>query len=233
VKAVLLAGGRGTRMGSLTDETPKPLLQVGGRLLIERAIEKLARAGISDVIISTGYRAEQFDDALGDGSQWGVHFSYSVEPSPLGTGGAMALAARSFTGLNEDIVVVNADLISDHDVHAQIAHHQLHQADVTLHVRHVDDPRRYGVVEFAHDGRVVSFTEKPDVAQPAWINAGTYIVRSDILLELPEDTPMSWERDIMPRLLTQRRSVFAFPQEGYFRDVGTPGDLSAAESDGR
>lgn len=233
MKAVLLAGGRGTRMGSLTDETPKPLLQVGGRLLIERAIEKLARAGISDVIISTGYRAEQFDDALGDGSQWGVHFSYSVEPSPLGTGGAMVLAARNFTSPDEDIVVVNADLISDHDVHAQVAHHHRHRADVTLHVRHVDDARRYGVVEFADDSRVVSFVEKPERPQPAWINAGTYVVRSDILLDLAESTPLSWEREIMPQLLANGSRVFAFQQDGYFRDVGTPVDLSAAESEGR
>ena len=200
MKAILLAGGRGTRMGSLTNDTPKPLLLLGGTPLIERGIEKVVRAGVNEVVISTGYLAEQFEAVLGDGSKWGIRIQYSVEDSPLGTGGAMSLAAHRFLDQDENVVVMNADLISDHDVLAHIKHHVINEADATIHVRQVDDPRRFGVVEFDAHSRVSAFIEKPDFVMPSWINAGTYVVRSKVLWSLPEAVQLSWERDVMPEL---------------------------------
>ena len=231
MKAIILAGGRGTRMGMLTEDRPKPLVEVNGRLLIERVIEKLAAAGITEVVLSIGYLAEQFEDALGDGSRWDVSFHYSSENEPRGTGGAMALAAQRFLTREDTVVVVNADLISEHSIRQQSEFHQVNDADVTLHVREVDDPRRFGVVRFGSDKRVTEFIEKPDVVEQAWINAGTYLVRASILMDLPAEYPLSWERDVLPSLIVSGARIFAYEEVTYFRDVGTQADISVVESD--
>lgn len=231
MKAIVLAGGRGTRMGTLSDKTPKPLIQIGGRPLIERVIEKLSRAGIADVIVSTGYLAEQFAPALGDGSRWGVQLEFSVEDSPRGTGGAMALAAQRFLGRDDVVVVVNADLISDHSLDQQYEFHLAQNADVTLHVREVEDPRRFGVVRFDRNKQVTEFIEKPDVMSREWINAGTYLVRASILLDLPEAYPLSWEREVLPELIASGARILAFEESAYFRDVGTVADIPIVEND--
>lgn len=233
MKAILLAGGRGTRMGDLTADTPKPLIRVGGRLLIERVIEKVARVGIEEIIISTGYLAEQFESVLGDGSRWGVQFRYSEEESPRGTGGALALAARRFLRADDTVVVLNADLVSEHSVEQQVMFHESHAADLTVHVREVQDPRRFGVVRFDHDKRVTAFIEKPEEVSREWINAGTYVVRGKVLLNLPETYPLSWEREVMPNLIESGVRVFAFQERAYFRDAGTQEDISSIENDRR
>lgn len=231
MKAVLLAGGRGTRMGALTDDTPKPLLPVSGRPLIEHSIQKLVGAGATDLIIATGYLAEQFEQVLGDGARWGVNFHYSVEQEPLGTGGALGLAAQRFIEPGDEVVVVNADLVSEHDLRKQQEFHRVQNAEVTIHVRQVDDPRRYGVVRFTSDFCVTEFIEKPTTVAPEWINAGTYIAHGEVLLSLAGDSASSWERDALPGFITEGRRVFAFQDNVYFRDVGTPEDIRMVQND--
>lgn len=233
MKAILLAGGRGTRMGSLTEDTPKPLVIVGGRMLIERAIEKLAAAGVTHIILSISYLAEQFEKVLGDGSRWGVNFLYSVEEEPRGTGGAMALAAQRYLAPDDVVVVVNADLISDHSIREQLDFHMQQNADITLHVREVDDPRRFGVVRCDSNWQVTEFIEKPDTISREWINAGTYVVEGSALLAITERQPLSWEREVLPELITAGSRVLAFRENVYFRDVGTIDDIYAAEGEGR
>lgn len=233
MKAVLLAGGRGTRMQSLTDSTPKPLISVGGSPLIFRGIEKLSAAGVTDIIVSTGYLAEQFESVLGDGSRWGVRFIYSVEETPRGTAGAMALAAKRFLKPNDLVIVLNADLISEHSIDQHREFHLASDADVSVHVRKVDDPRRFGVVRFDDSKRVRSFIEKPATMGSAWINAGTYLMRGSVLLDLPESFPLSWEREVLPELIASGSRVFAFEENVYFRDVGTELDISIVERDVR
>lgn len=234
VKAVLLAGGRGTRMGTLSDECPKPLVKVNGRHLIERPLQRLADIGCHQVIVATGYLGDQFEDALGDGSQFGVQLEYSHESEPRGTGGGIALAAIGRVMAHEDVIVMNADLLSEHDLEAQIDEHRRSSADVTLHVRQVDDPRKYGLVRCDESGRVTSFEEKPDLIEKgAWINAGTYVVRGSVLLDLPKTYPLSWEREVMPRLVTAGVAVQAHRSQAYFRDVGTPEDVQMTEREAR
>lgn len=234
MQAILLAGGRGTRMGSLTEKTPKPLVEVGGRLLIERPISKLADFGCERIILATGYRAEQFFDALGSGERWGVELVYSVEDRPLGTAGALALAAHNRVSPDESVIVMNADLISDHELSSQMETHRSSGAVLTMHVRQVDDPSRFGLVRFDESGRVTEFIEKPkQVVSGAWINAGTYVMRGSALLDIPLGIPISLEREIMPLLLESGARVQAHRENAYFRDVGTFADVDAATEDGR
>jgi mannose-1-phosphate guanylyltransferase len=215
LSAIVLAGGAGSRLRPLTDDCPKPLLPLGIEPLVGYQLRRLAAAGVSRVVLATGYLADRFEEALGDGSRWGLQLQYSVEDRPLGTGGALRMALTRLPDTDR-VVVLNGDLLSSHDVSAQLA--ALGSARACLHVRSVPDVAPYGQVRCDAAGRVTGFAEKSG-SGPGLANAGTYVVRPDLLGALPEG-PSSWERDVLPGLLTRGRSVVAWQGGGYFRDVG-------------
>ena len=246
--AIILAGGRGTRMGSLTQHCPKPLLPVGGRPLVVHQFVRLAQAGIRQVVVSTGYRADAFLPTLRDGSAWGVQASYAQENTPLGTGGGLLRAWAQARGTSawagvRDVVVLNGDLLGEHDLEAQLEHHRSQRADVTIHTHEVDDVRAFGVVHTAAQPErpqqpgevIVRFEEKPDRHEPGMVNAGTYVVRADVLDSLVAEAEgaggiasCSVERDVFPRLIGQGARLLAHHDDTPFRDVGTPQALLAA-----
>ncbi|WP_071606333.1 sugar phosphate nucleotidyltransferase [Luteipulveratus halotolerans] len=232
---IVLAGGYGTRMRPLTDQAPKHLLPVGADPLIVHQLRRLAGAGVTDVVLATGYCAEQFEPALGDGSRWGVRLSYAPETEPLGTGGALrhAWASSSRARQARAVVVLNGDLLSGHDLRAQITAYERRAEEGTallLHVRSVPDPRAYGSVVCARDGRVVDFVEKPEHPVADLINAGTYVVAGATVGAIDADGPVSWERDVVPGLVGDG-AVHAYAEQAYFRDVGSPAALVAASAD--
>ncbi|MBB2891359.1 sugar phosphate nucleotidyltransferase [Flexivirga oryzae] len=226
VGAIVLAGGVGSRMCPLTLDCPKPLLPLGAEPLVGYQLRRLARVGVRRVVLATGYFAHRFQDALGDGARWNLRLLHSVEEEPLGTGGALRAAVELLPG-SERVIVVNGDLLSSHDLSGQLA--ATGTADVGLHVREVADVARYGHVMCADDGLVRGFAEKCG-AGPGLANAGTYVVRADVLRSLPRGRS-SWERDILPSLIRADARVVAWAGAGYFRDVGDPTAYRVASVD--
>ncbi|MBC9224825.1 NTP transferase domain-containing protein [Aeromicrobium sp. 636] len=227
-RAIVLAGGLGTRLRPAVGDLPKPLVDVGGEPLVAHQLRRLAAAGVPDIVIAAGFGAQQVQDELGDGSRWDVRLTYSREQQPLGTGGALALAARAAVAPGDTVVVVNGDLLSAHDLAAQIDAFERSGADVSIHVREVDDARPYGVVSLDDSGtRIRGFREKPRIAAPGLVNAGTYVMRGAVLLDLPDTVPLSLEVDVFPGLAADS-DVRAHRDDAPFLDVGTPDALERA-----
>ncbi len=222
-EAILLVGGQGTRLRPLTERTPKPMLPVAGVPATAHQLAKARDAGIRRIILATSYLADVFEPYFGDGSAHGVELVYAVEESPLGTGGAIANAGRYLQGDGDaPITVFNGDVLSGHDLPAQIQQHLKTRADLTLYLTEVDDARAYGCVPSDSEGRVTAFLEK--MAEPITnrINAGCYIFRRSIIDRIPSDQVVSVERETFPELLAAGANVRAFIDTAYWLDLGTP-----------
>lgn len=215
-------GGEGTRLRPLTFTTPKQMLPVGGRPMIERVLEGLAVHGIDEAVLSLGYRPDAFIDAYPAGMCAGVRLHYAVEPEPLDTAGAISFAARH-AGVRETFVVVNGDVLTDLDVGALIRFHVEHGAEGTIALTPVDDPSRFGVVPTDQEGRVTAFIEKPspEEAPTNLINAGTYVLERSVLDRIPTGRPVSIERETFPAMVAEG-TLFAMAGSGDWVDAGTP-----------
>jgi mannose-1-phosphate guanylyltransferase len=231
-KAILLVGGKGTRLAPLTNNTPKPMLKVAGKPVTEHQIVKAREAGITEIVLATSYMAEVFEPYFGDGSRFGISIAYAVEGSPLGTGGAIANAATQLDlGSDESVVIFNGDVLSGHDLQAQMSLHLNRQADVTLYLTKVDDPRAYGCVPLDSEGRVLEFLEKMENPKADTINAGCYIFNSRSLSMIPTNEVVSVERETFPSLLAQNFSIFGYHDNTYWIDMGTPQSFIKASAD--
>lgn len=220
--AIVLVGGRGTRLQPLTLRTPKQLLPVGGRPMIELVIERLASCGIDDVTLSLGYRPDDFLAMYPLGVCAGVPLHYAVEPEPLDTAGAIAFAARH-RGIEETFVAVNGDVLTELDLGRLLSFHAGRGAAATVALTAVDDPSRYGVVVTEPGGRVVDFIEKPPAgtAPSNHINAGTYVLEPDVVTQIPAFRPVSIERETFPLLAASGR-LFGQVSDADWIDVGVP-----------
>jgi mannose-1-phosphate guanylyltransferase len=229
--AVILVGGFGTRLRPLTLSTPKQMLPLVGRPMIERVVESLGRQGITRVVLSLGYRPDQFRQAYPDGRIAGVPVHYAVEPEPLDTAGAIGFAARA-AGIAETFVAVNGDVLTDLDVGALVALHRQRGGEGTIALTPVDDPSRYGVVPIDDDQRVQAFIEKPPPGEAPsnWINAGTYVLERAVLDRIPTDRKVSIEREIFPQLV-QAGELYALQSDAYWVDAGTPASYLQAALD--
>jgi len=228
VRAVVLVGGKGTRLRPLTLETPKQMLPVGGRPMIERVLEHLAGHGIAEVVLSLGYRPDAFLEAYPDGTCAGVALRYAVEDTPLDTAGAIGFAARH-AGVAETFVVVNGDVITGLDVGALIDFHRRSGAEATIALTPVEDPSAFGVVPTDPTGRVLAFIEKPDrdTAPTNLINAGTYVLEPSVLDRIPSGRRVSIERETFPQLVSDGR-LYAMASSESWLDAGTAPTYLAA-----
>jgi mannose-1-phosphate guanylyltransferase len=223
MRAVLLVGGFGTRLRPLTNTTPKQMLPVVDRPMIEWVIGHLVDNGIDDVVLALGYRPDAFLEHYPDGKIAGASVHYAAEPEPLGTAGAIGFAARE-AGIDETFVVMNADVLTDLDVQALVAFHGTNGGDATISLHEVDDPSRFGVVDLDAEGRVRRFVEKPapGEAPSRLINAGTYVLEPSVLDRIPEGRSVSIERETFPALASDQR-LWALDDGGvYWTDTGTP-----------
>lgn len=215
----------------LTLDCPKPLLPVGPRSLVEHQVESVVAAGAERVVLATGYRREDFAEVVSRLRAKGVDLTAVEEETPLGTGGALRAALRALPGAQE-VVVLNGDLITGHDLRAQLDRLREAPASVLacLHVRKVPDPQRYGSVVLEETDHVRAFVEKSPTPPSPWINAGTYVVRGRLVERLPGEGVVSLERDVFPALV-ERSSLLAHREDAYFLDVGSPEALVAANRD--
>jgi NDP-sugar pyrophosphorylase family protein len=232
--ALILAGGKGTRLRPLTVYTPKPIVPVLNRPFLLFQIEILRRAGITDITLSLSYQPDKIAQVLGDGTDYGVNLNFITEPSPMGTAGAYRHAAEAFAG---PTLVLNGDILSDLDVRRIIEFHQSKRAEATIALARVADTKNYGLVETAGDGSVLRFIEKPSHDESAevgvnTINAGIYIFEPSIVEMIPNGENRSFEYHVFPDLLASERSFFGFTiEDNYWRDIGNPQSYLAAHHD--
>ncbi len=220
--AVVLVGGFGTRLRPLTMSIPKPLLPIVHVSILERLMASLSNGGITDAVLSLGFKSEPFRDAFPDDMCGGVRLSYAVEDTPLDTAGAIGFAAR-VAGISDTFVVANGDVLSDLNVATLIEFHRLRKAEGTIHLTPVDDPSKYGVVEVDPDGRVVRFFEKPQPGdtKSREVSGGTYVLEPIALDRMPGTAPMSIERDTFPQM-AKEGVMFALATDDYWIDAGHP-----------
>jgi len=231
-KAMVLAAGLGTRLRPLTDATPKALLEVGGRPMIEYPLRMLARAGVVEVVINVHHLREQVRAALGDGSRFGLRIHYSAEDPILDTGGAIARARPLLDG--EPFAVANCDALLDPDLAAAWALHRREDALVTLVVREDAEAERYGALDLDPSGRVKRFLGQPaPISEPLErrMFCGVHLMSPRIFANMPARPVFSITRDVYAALVRQRAPIFGFDHRGYWRDLGTPQSLDAARED--
>lgn len=228
--AVILAGGKGTRLRPLTLHTPKPIVPILDRPFLTSQIELLRRAGVSKIVLSLSYQPRRIESLFGDGSKLGVKIHYTVEPEPLGTAGAVKNAAAF---LSNRTVVFNGDVLSDIDLPAVLGFHEKKGAQVTIVLTPVENPSAYGLVELEKDGRVKRFLEKPsyDEITCDTINAGVYILEPETLKYIPKGKNYSFERGFFPTLLREKIPFYAYVHRGYWIDIGTPEKYLNAHQD--
>lgn len=231
MKAIILAGGMGTRLRPLTFRRPKPVTPLLGRPFLEYQLRWLSRHGIMEVALCLHYQADQVERALGDGLQYGVHLTYVYEKTPLGTGGALA-NCLDFWG-DERVVVLNGDVLIDLDLYGMVDLHIARRALATIALARVSDPTAYGLVVSRPGGRVDRFLEKPgwDQASGRHINAGVYILEPAVGARIATGRDVSIEREVFPGLLNDGLPVFAYHEPFYWMDIGTPEKLMQAHFD--
>ncbi len=230
MKAVIMAGGEGTRLRPLTINRPKPMVPMVDRQALYHIIELLKHHGITEVIITVQYLAHSIQDFYDDGSNFGVHITYSVETSPLGTAGSVKKAEHL---LQEPFLVISGDALTDIDLTAAIAHHKRTRADATLVLSRVPTPLEYGVVITGANGAVEKFLEKPSWGEvfSDTVNTGIYILNPDVFRHMEHNRSYDWSRDIFPVMLRANEHVQGYIATGYWTDVGTIEEYRRACSD--
>jgi mannose-1-phosphate guanylyltransferase len=208
----------------LTLSAPKPLLPTAGVPFLAHLLARAAAGGVTHVVLATCYKADMFAECFGDGEAFGLSIDYVQEDVPLDTAGGIRNAAASLrgTGPADPVVVLNSDILSGHDLGAQVDLHCKADAAVTLHLVEVPDPSRFGVVPTDDGGRVTAFLEKTPNPPANEINAGCYVFRRDVIGQIPAGRPVSVERETFPALIEAGELVMGYHESAYWLDVGTP-----------
>ena len=234
MKALILAGGKGTRLRPLTVYTPKPIVPVVNKSFLLYQIEILRRAGIKDITLSLNYQPDKIERRLGDGKEYGINLAYVTEPQPMGTGGAYKYASA---GIDETTIVLNGDILTDLILTKLIKQHREQEADATICLTPVENPAAYGLVETDEENRILRFIEKPKGAEleklnTSNINAGIYILEPKILDLIPAGENYSFEYDVFPAILESGLNFRAYIMKNdYWMDIGTPQKYLAAHKD--
>lgn len=223
LRAMVMAGGYGTRLRPLTDDTPKPMLPIGSRPLLELIVSQLRDAGIRKVNLATHYKSEMIAEHFKDGSEFGVDIQYVKEDQPLGTAGALSLLEHS----DEPLLVINGDILTRVDFRAMLHFHREHNADLTVAVKQYEFRVPYGVIE--SDGVLIKgISEKPVVRQ--FINAGIYLLSPTVRAVIPNGQYLEIP-DLLERLIKEKRTVVCFPVREYWLDIGKADHYDQAKSD--
>lgn len=230
VDAVVLVGGKGTRLRPLTLSAPKPMLPTAGLPFLTHLLSRIAAAGIEHVILGTSYKPAVFEAEFGDGSALGLQIEYVTEEHPLGTGGGIANVAGKLR--NDTAMVFNGDVLSGADLAQLLDFHRSNRADVTLQLVRVGDPRAFGCVPTDEEDRVVAFLEKTEDPPTDQINAGCYVFERNVIDRIPQGREVSVEREVFPALLADGDcKIYGYVDAGYWRDMGTPEDFVRGSAD--
>jgi mannose-1-phosphate guanylyltransferase/phosphomannomutase len=219
VKAVIMAGGEGTRLRPLTSNQPKPMLPLANRPMMEHVIRLLKDHGLDDIVVTVAFMPHAIRTYFGDGSEFGVRLSYATEESPLGTAGSVRNAKDE---LDEPFLVISGDVLTDIDLSAIIAFHQERGAMATIGLKAMENPLDFGIVITREDGSIERFLEKPTWGQvfSDTVNTGIYVLQPEIFDYVPEGK-VDWSEDVFPKLLEAGKPLYGFVADGYWEDVGT------------
>ncbi len=222
MKAIVMAGGEGTRLRPLTEGRPKPMVELLGRPVLERTVEHLKNNGITDICFTLRYLPKVIEEYFGDGERFGVSITHRVETEPLGTAGGVR-ACRDFIG-DEEVLVISGDAVCSFDLRLALEFFERKSADASIVLYEHPEPTRFGLVITDGDGRVTSFAEKPswDRVVTSMVNTGIYILSPKAVDMIPEGQPYDFGKDLFPRLLREGARLYASPAEGYWCDIGSP-----------
>ncbi len=220
MKAVIMAGGEGTRLRPLTSNAPKPMLPLVNRPMMEHIVELLQRHGIDDIVVTVAFMASAIRTYFGDGSEYGVKMTYATEESPLGTAGSVRNAMQH---LDERFLVISGDVLTDIDLGAIIEFHTKQEAMATIGLVHIENPLEFGIVITREDGRIERFLEKPTWGQvfSDTINTGIFVLEPEIFDHIAPDRPVDFSGEVFPDLLAGDIPLYGAVAEGYWEDVGT------------
>lgn len=230
MKAIIMAGGEGSRLRPLTCQRPKPLVPVANRPVMEYCVELLREQGFKEIGVTLQYLPALIEEYFGDGSDFGVHLRYFVETTPLGTAGSVKNAADF---LDETFVVVSGDALTDFDLQKALDFHRQRGSMATLVLTQVENPLEYGVVITDEDGRIRAFLEKPSWGEvfSDRVNTGIYVLEPEVLEMVPPDTFFDFSKDLFPLLLKEGKPLFGITLDGYWCDIGNIGQYSQAHQD--
>lgn len=230
LKAVILAGGKGTRLRPVTCELPKPMVPVLNIPLMEHLILLLKKHGIRDIGVTLMYLPQKIKSYFGDGSKWGVRLQYFIEDNPCGTAGSL-LHAASF--LNEPFIVLSGDCITDIDLTEAIAFHRHQRTLATIVLTRCNNPMDFGIVMIDDAGRIISFLEKPTLSEvfSNIVNTGIYVLEPDILNYIEPGHPFDFSRELFPKLLESGLGLSGYITDRYWSDVGSVENYLNAHKD--
>lgn len=222
MNAIIMAGGEGTRLKSVTGDLPKPMVRLGGKPVLEHILALLKRNGITDACITLRYRPEVIQDYFGSGENFGMRLTYRVETEPLGTAGGVRACADYYG--DRDFLVISGDSICDFDLHPLMEAHRRHRPAVTMALSAQEQPLQYGIVLTDRSSRVVSFVEKPEWERVVsdLVNTGIYVVSAAAMALVPEGKPYDFARELFPALLERKYDILGLSVPGYWCDIGTP-----------
>ncbi|MDR2866966.1 MAG: NDP-sugar synthase [Methanomassiliicoccaceae archaeon] len=226
-QAVVMVGGKGTRLRPLTNNRPKPILPVLDRPCLSYLIESLAKGGIEEVILACGYRSEKMKEAIGNGSGEGTVIDYSYEDVPMGTAGAIKLLEDR---LDDVFVAVNGDVFADIDLKKEIDEHKRTGASITISLTRVENPCEFGIARLDGDGRILEFKEKPKPEEvfSDLINAGVYVMEKEVLKHVPKGQMYDFSKELTIDVMNKGYRVQGHMLNGIWMDVGRPKDLLRA-----
>jgi mannose-1-phosphate guanylyltransferase/phosphomannomutase len=230
VKAVILAGGEGTRLRPLTSNTPKPMMPLANKPMMEHIVSLLALHGFDEIVVTVAFLANQIRDYFGDGSDFGVTMRYATEDSPLGTAGSVRNAADE---LDDTFLVISGDVLTDIDLTAFVKAHRDAGAAASIALKHVENPLEFGIVITQADGTIERFLEKPTWGEvfSDTINTGIYVLEPMVFEHIPAGAVVDFSGDVFPALLEEGQTLHGHVAEGYWEDVGTLEAYSRAHAD--
>jgi mannose-1-phosphate guanylyltransferase / phosphomannomutase len=230
MKAVVMAGGEGTRLRPLTSNQPKPMVPIVGKPCMEHILELLREHGLEDVIVTVAFMPQAIRSYFGNGDTLGMSIEYSVEESPLGTAGSVRLASDR---LDETFVVISGDALCDVDLTDLIRSHRERGAAVTIGLKSVDNPLEFGIVVTDEEGRIERFLEKPSWSQvfSDTINTGIYVLEPEVLRHVPTDGPFDFSKELFPLLLEMGRPMYGYVFDDYWQDIGNLDQFRQANFD--
>ena len=219
MKAVVMAGGEGTRLRPLTSNQPKPMVPIVGKPCMAHILELLEQHGVDQVIVTLAFMPQAIRSYFGDGESFGLAIEYSVEESPLGTAGSVRLASDK---LDDTFLVISGDALCDVDLSAIVRAHRKKEAAVTIGLKSVENPLEFGIVVTDEDGRIERFLEKPSWGQvfSDTINTGIYVLEPEVLRHIPDDRPFDFSKELFPLLLEMGRPLYGHVFDGYWQDIG-------------
>src|ERR671913_2496293 len=233
MKAIIMAGGQGTRLRPLTSDQPKPMIRIVNLPCMEHIVNLLARHGITDIAVTLQFMPEEIQDYFGDGSEWGVNMSYSIEDAPAGTAGSVKMAEQQLGLEGERLLIISGDALTDADLSRLVEFHEEKGSEATMVLKSVENPLDFGIVITEEDGRISRFLEKPAWGQvfSDTVNTGIYFLEPSVMGEIPEEGEYDFSKELFPKLLDEGRPLYGFVTEDYWEDIGTLEQFASAQRD--